>query len=123
MYLILALLLNALALVVTAKIVPGFSVADFGTAVVAAIVLGVINTFIKPLLLILTFPINLITLGLFTFVVNSIVLALTAAVVPGFHIMNFWPTAVMAAIILAVVSTILSMLVKDLNLVGSGKKR
>jgi putative membrane protein len=74
-------------------------------------------------LMFLTAPINFLTLGLFTFVINAIVLALTAAVVPGFHIMDFWPTAVLAAIILSVVSTVLSTLIRDLNLVKSGKRK
>lgn len=116
MHLLLVLLLNALALVVTAQIVPGFKVADFQSAVLAAIVLGVINTFIKPVLLFLTAPINFLTLGLFTFIVNALVLALATAVVPGISLADFWPTAVLAALVLSVASTILSMLAGDLKL-------
>ena len=117
MYLILALLLNALALIITSKIVPGFVVAGFGTAVLAAIIIGVINTFIKPFLLILTAPINLLTLGLFTFVINAFVLVLAAAIVPGrgLFIDSFWPTGVLAALVLSVVSTALSMLLGDIK--------
>ncbi len=127
MYLLLVLVLNTFALVLTANIMQalgmGFVLDGFASALVAAIVLGIINTFIKPILMFLTAPINLLTLGLFTFIVNAIVLALTASLVPGFHIMNFWPTAVLAAIVLSVVSTVLSTLVKDLKLVSSGKKK
>lgn len=115
MYLVLALLLNALALILTSKIVPGFRVEGFTTAVLAAIVLGLVNTFIKPLLLVLTAPINLLTLGLFTFVINAFMLVIVAAVIPnGFTIENFWPTGILAALVLSVISTALSMLLKDL---------
>src|SRR5579872_5800733 len=123
MYLLLALLLNALALIITSKIVPGITLTDYTSALLAAIVLGVINTLIKPLLLFLTAPLNFLTLGLFTFVVNAIVLSLTAFVVPGFHIASFWPSAILGAIVLSLVSTILSMVLEDLNLIGGRKKR
>lgn len=112
MYILVSILLNALALILTAYIVPGFAVANFTTAVLAAIVMGILNTFIKPVLLLLTFPLTIITLGLFIFVVNAIVLWLTAAIVGGITISGFLP-AVLAAIVLSVVSTALSMLVKD----------
>jgi putative membrane protein len=117
MHLLISLLLNALALIITSYIVPGFDINNFTTAILAAIVLAVINTFIKPILLFLTFPITLITLGLFIFVINAVVLYLAALVVPGIVIEGFLP-AILAAIVLSVVSTILSMLAKDIE----GKK-
>ena len=124
MYLLLVLVLNAFALWVTAQIVPGFHVSDDAMLVLlAAIVLGVINTFIKPVLLFLTAPINFLTLGLFTFVINAVVLVLTAGLVHGIMIDNFWPAAILAAIVLSIVSTILSMLLKDLKLSGGGKRK
>ncbi|MBI2011132.1 phage holin family protein [Candidatus Daviesbacteria bacterium] len=112
MNILISLLLNAAALIVTAYIVPGFQVSDFTSAILAAIVLGVINTFIKPVLLVLTAPINLLTLGLFTFVVNAVVLWLVTLVVPGMTIDGFLP-AILGAIVLSVVSTALSSLLKD----------
>lgn len=122
MYLLLALLLNALALIITSKVVPGFMLSDYGSALLAAVVLGVINTFIKPVLLFLTAPLNFLTLGLFTFVVNAIVLVMTDTVIDGMKIDHFWPTAILAALVLSLVSTILSMLLQDFNIVP-GKKR
>ena len=113
MHLILSLLLNALALIITAYIVPGFHVADFKTAVLAAIVLGIINTIIKPVLLLLTLPITIVTLGLFVFVINAVVLYLASAVVPGLTI-DGWLPAILAALVLSVVSTALSMLAGDI---------
>lgn len=107
--------LNALALYITAQFVPGIHVADAMAALLAAVVIGFVNTVIKPLLLFLTLPINLMTLGLFTFVINAVVLWLAAQVVPGFSVDSLtW--ALLAAVVLAFVSTILSRLSKDLKL-------
>lgn len=112
MGLLISLLLNTLALIITAYIVPGFKVDSFTAALLAAIVLGLINTFVKPILLLLTLPLTIITLGLFMFVVNAIVLRLTTLVVPGFMV-DGWMPAILGAIVLSIASTILSMLVKD----------
>ena len=115
MYLVLTLLINASALILTAYLVPGFGVSNFATALLAAIVLGVINTFVKQILKIITLPINFLTLGLFTFVINAVVLYLTTLVVPGFMIDGML-TAILGAIVLSIVSTILSHLAKELKL-------
>lgn len=117
MRLILVLILNALALLITDYIVPGFDIVDFPSAILASIVLGVINTFIKPVLLFLTIPLTIVTLGLFYFVVNAIVLLIVDWIVPGVTISGFWD-AILGALVLSVVSTALSMLLKDL-----GKKK
>ncbi len=117
MNLLITLVLNALALIITAYVVPGFHVLNFTTALLAAIVLGVINTFIKPVLLFITAPLNLVTLGLFTFVINAIVLWLASLVVRGLLIDSAF-TAILAAVVLSVVSTILATLLKDIG----GKK-
>jgi putative membrane protein len=121
MYLLIRLVLNALALIITANIVSGFSVGSFKVAVVAAIVLGIINTFIKPVLLFLTTPLNFVTLGLFTFVVNAVVLWMASLVVKGLVIESFL-SAIIAAIVLSVISTILSTLLKDFEKVGKKKR-
>lgn len=123
MNLIIALLLNAVALIVTAALPIGFHVNGFKTAIVAAIVLGLINTFIKPILKFLTAPLNLLTLGLFSFVVNGIVLWLVASLIPGNRVTidSAW-SAILAAIVLAVVSTALSTLVSDIGMVGKKKR-
>jgi len=114
MNLLIALVLNALALIITSKIVPGIVVSDFWTAILAAIVLGLINTFIKPVLILLTLPINIITLGLFTFIINALVLYLASVIVPGFGV-NGALAAILGAIVLSIVSTILSTIVKDIE--------
>lgn len=114
MQIIVALVLNAVALLATAYIVPGFRVDNFTTAVLAAIVLGVVNTFIKPVLSFLTAPLSVVTLGLFAFVVNAVLLFIVAAVVKGVMI-DGWVPAILAAVVLSVVSTALSMLLKDVS--------
>lgn len=114
MQIILSLILNALALIVTAYIVPGFQVAGFTTALLAAIVLGVVNTFIKPILQLITAPLTIVTFGLFAFVVNAVVLFLVSAVVPGFTVVG-WIPAILGAIVLSIVSMVLNSLLKDLG--------
>lgn len=101
-----------MALIATAYIVPGVSVDSFQTALLAAIVLGLLNAFIRPILLVLTLPLNILTLGLFTFVVNAIVLWMVTLVVTGLQIDSML-TTILAAVVLTVVSTALSMLLKD----------
>lgn len=114
MQIIIALILNAVALLATAYIVPGFKVENFTTALLAAIVLGVVNTFIKPVISFVTAPLNIVTLGLFTFVVNALMLFIVSALVKGVSI-DGWLAAVLGAIVLSVVSTALNAVFKDLG--------
>ena len=114
MQILLALALNALALLATAYVVPGFKVDTFTSALLAAVVIGVINTFVKPILSYLTKPINMLTLGLFSFVINAVVLYLATFFVPGFRLDGVVP-AVLGAVVLAVVATVLSSLVKEVK--------
>jgi putative membrane protein len=83
-------LITTIAILISAYLLPGVTVKGFFAALVTALVLGLINTFIRPILLILTLPINILTLGLFTFVINALLILLTSAVVPGFYVRNFW---------------------------------
>jgi len=83
-------LMTTIAILIAAYLLPGVTVKGFVAALVTALVLGLINTFIRPILLILTLPINILTLGLFTFVINALLIMLTTAVVPGFDVRNFW---------------------------------
>lgn len=102
--LFLRLIVSAVAIMLAAFLVPGASV-SFLPALIAAIVLGVLNTFIKPLLLVLTLPINVITLGLFTFVINGLIILLASSIVPGFNVGGFW-SAVLFSIVLALINMI-----------------
>src|SRR3989338_2736922 len=120
MQMLVALVLNAVALVATTYIVPGFAVDNYTTAILAAIVLGVVNTFVKPALSFITAPLNVVTLGLFTFVINAVVLFIVSAVVPGLMI-DGWVAAILGAIVLSVVSTVLNSVLGDLGKVGKKK--
>jgi putative membrane protein len=87
-------LVNGLALLLVAYVYPGVHVDSFVAALIAALVLGLVNAFIRPLLVILTFPVTLITLGLFLFVINALLFWLVANVVQGFAVAGFWAALV-----------------------------
>lgn len=89
MNILIRFVLNALAVMAAAYIVPGISVRSFWTALIAAIVIGLVNALIRPILLILTLPINIVTLGLFTLVVNALMFWLAASLVKGFDVVGF----------------------------------
>ena len=99
-------ILSALAIILTANFVPGFQVVNFTTALIVAFVLGIINAFVKPILMILTLPINMMTFGLFTFVINAVLILLAARLVNGFTVEGFLP-ALLAAVILWLVNTVI----------------
>ena len=111
MKLIVYLLINSIAIIVAASILPGVTVDSYTTVILLAIVLGVINTFIKPLVLLLTLPFNLITLGLFTFVVNALLVLLADVLIAGFTVSNFlW--ALLFSLVVSLVSSFLSHFTK-----------
>ena len=93
-------LVSALAIGIAAYLVPGVSVTLAG-ALVAAVVLGALNLFIRPILLVLTLPINILTLGLFSLVVNALLVLLVSYLVPGFFVSGFW-VALLFALVLAI---------------------
>lgn len=98
--------LCSFAIYFTAAIIPGFAIKSFGSAMVASVVIGLLNMFLRPLLLILTLPINILTLGLFTIVVNAIVLRLSAGLLKGLDI-DGWLPAIFGALFLALVQSLL----------------
>jgi len=93
-------LVMAAAMLGISRLLPGFEISGWGAAILAAM-----NTIVKPILFVLTLPFTILTLGLFLFVLNAIVLWLTSLVVPGFKLHGFW-TAVLASLLLAIVSMI-----------------
>jgi putative membrane protein len=105
-------IVSAVALLLTAFLVPGFRIKNFSSALVAAIFIGIVNAVIGPFLLFITLPINLLTLGLFTFVVNGIVLKICAGLLKDFEISS-WASAIFGAFILALVRTLLSMVLPN----------
>ncbi len=104
------LIVNAVALLVTAHFINGIELKGVMAALIAALVLGVVNAVIRPLLVLLSLPIQVLTLGLFTFVINALMLWLVSAVVVGFHVAGF-AAALVGSLVLAIVSSILSLLV------------
>jgi putative membrane protein len=108
MKLIIRLLISTLAILVAANIIPGVQVIDTTTAVILAIVLGVLNTFVKPVLQILALPITILTLGLFYIVVNVFIIFFAEFLVQGFSVDGFIP-ALLFGLVVSVVSGILGM--------------
>jgi putative membrane protein len=100
---------RAIAILVVSELLTGIHVANFGAAVVASILLGLINTFIRPILLILTLPINILSLGLFTFVINALLFAFVGEIVKGFSVQGFG-NALIGSLIVSIISYFLDRL-------------
>lgn len=107
--LLLRWLVNAIALFVVVQVVPGVSVARWQPLLAGALVLGLLNAFFRPVLIFLTLPVNVMTLGLFTLVINGLVFYLAAWLVKGFYVTGFWSSFV-AALVFSVVSFLLNLL-------------
>lgn len=106
MQILLNLILSTVVIFATAHILPGVSIANWGTALVVAVVLGILNAVIRPILLALTLPLNVLTLGLFTFVVMAFMVWLTSLLVPGFQVDSFlW------CIVFSIVLTVINLLI------------
>jgi putative membrane protein len=116
MRLLLTWLINAAALMALPYLMHSVSVDNVGTALVAALVLGLVNTIIRPLLVVLTLPVTVVSLGLFILVINALLFWLVANLVEGFYVAGFW-SAFLAAILYSVISWALSTLLlnKDGN--------
>ena len=113
MKLIIKLLLNAVAVIVLAKILNGVDIDSYITAIIVAVVLSILNLIVKPILVILTLPMTIITLGLFLFVINACIILLADKLIDGFSVMNFW-WAILFSILLSILQSLLhSMLKKD----------
>jgi putative membrane protein len=110
MGLLIRLVVNALALLAVAYLIPGVHVAGFVSALIAALILGIVNAFLKPILVILSLPLEILTLGLFTLVINAALFYLVAKLGLGLTVDNFG-AAFLGALVLSIVSFILSSLV------------
>lgn len=100
-------LLATVALIITANVVPGFQVENFVAAAIAAVILGLANAIVRPILVILTLPLTIFSLGLFLFVVNALTLWIASNFTPGFKIDGFFP-ALAGSIVLTIVSSVLN---------------
>ena len=110
MTLLLVWILNAVALLVVAYILPGIAVASFWSAMWAALVLGLINMLVKPLFVLLTLPITIVTVGLFLFVINALMFWLAGSILSGFRVTGFW-WAVGGALFYSLISGFLTNLI------------
>lgn len=111
MYLILRWLLSALGLMLVAYIVPGIGVESFYTALIAALILGLINAIIRPVVKLLSLPINLLTLGLFSLVINALMFWLASTIVKGFMVAGFWP-AFFGALVMSAIGWFVNLILK-----------
>jgi putative membrane protein len=110
MRILLVWLINALALIAVAYLMPSITITSFWTALVAALILGLVNAVIRPVLILLTLPVTVITLGLFILVINGLLFWLVGSFIEGFAVQGFW-AGFFGAILFSVVSWVLSALV------------
>lgn len=108
---LLAWLVNTLALIAVAYLMPSITVSSFGAALIAALVLGLVNAIVRPVLVLLTLPVTILTLGLFIFVLNGLLFWMVASWLEGFHVAGFW-SGVLGAILFSLVSWLLSALLQ-----------
>jgi putative membrane protein len=109
MKLLLIWFLNALALLTVAYVLPGIRVDGYAAALVAALILGLINTLLRPLLILLTLPVTMLTLGLFILVINGLLFWFAGSVLKGFEVNGFW-VGVAGALLYSIFSSVLTML-------------
>jgi putative membrane protein len=107
-------LILTLAILAAAYVIEGIQVSGFLSALFAAAVLGILNAFFRPILLILTLPINILSMGLFTFVINALLLMMASGVIAGFHVRGFW-SAILGSLIISLVNWFLSSFLEDLR--------
>ena len=108
MHILINWIIMAFAVVISAYVLPGVTLASFWTALWVALVLGLLNVFIKPLLILLTLPINILTLGLFTLVINALVIMMASGIVHGFKVDGFW-YAMLFSIVLCIVLYLINL--------------
>jgi putative membrane protein len=102
-------LLTALLLIVVDRAIEGISIDSGSTAIVAALVFGIVNALVRPLLILLTLPLTILTLGLFLFVINALMMMLTSALVPGFRVRDF-TAALFGSLLFSVLNVLIAML-------------
>lgn len=100
------------AIIVTSYLIDGIRIGGFFSALFAAAVLGVLNAFLRPVALILTLPLNILSLGLFTFVINAVMLKMASGIIPGFDVHGFW-SSVFGALLISIVSWFLNSFISE----------
>ena len=112
MNVIVRILVTAFIVLLLANFLGGVSVDGFGTSIIVAIVLGLLNIIVKPLMVLFTLPVTLLTLGLFLFVINAVIILLCSELVGGFHVASFW-TALLFSILLSILQSVMSGLLGE----------
>jgi putative membrane protein len=110
-------LILTVAIMVAAYLIQGIEVKGFGSALLAAALLGILNAFFRPILIILTLPLNILTLGLFTFVINAFLLMMASGVIGGLEVHGFW-AALFGSLVISIVSWLLSSFINERGRVG-----
>lgn len=105
-------IISTIAIIITAFLIPGVYVDGLFVALMLAIVLAAINTFLRPLFILLTLPLTVLSLGLFVFIINALLVLLAAFIVPGFHVDGFW-RAMLFAIVLAVINAVFNKMKRE----------
>ena len=111
-------LTTTVAIVATAYMLDGIQVSGFFSAVFAAAVLGILNAFFRPIALLLTLPINILSLGLFTFIINALMLKMASGIIPGFNVYGFW-TAIFGSLLISLISWLLNSFISEQGTVSS----
>ena len=115
--LLLRWLIQTIAIFLAAYVLKGIDVTGFVPALAAAAILGILNAFVRPLLLLLTLPLNILSLGLFTFVINAFLLKIASLVIEGFTVEGFW-AALLGSLFISFVSALLNLFVREDGKVG-----
>lgn len=110
MRLLIKWLVTTAAILISAYLLPGITINSLPAALITALVLGLINAIVRPVLIILTFPITVLTVGLFIFILNALLVLLTSSIVPGFHVAGFW-WALLFSLLFSAVSFVLHRIV------------
>lgn len=112
MHALIKIILSALAVMISAYLLPGIEVNSFFVALVLVVVFALLNAVVKPLLVLLTLPINLLTLGLFTLIINGLIVLLADAIVKGFNVSNIW-WGILFSVVLSLVNSVLYKFIKN----------
>lgn len=103
---------TTIAIIVSAYLLSGVRIGSIGTAIIAAAVLGLINAILRPILILLTLPLTIVSLGLFIFILNAILVLLASAIVPGFEVRNFW-WALLFSLLFSIISTVIHWIIPE----------
>jgi putative membrane protein len=115
---ILRWLTSTVAIVFTSYLIEGIRISGFLSALLAAAILGILNAFFRPIALLLTLPINILSLGLFTFIINALMLKMASGIITGFEVVGFW-SAIIGSLLISIISWLMNSFINDRGTVTS----